>query len=347
MATQPLASYTQRDAQSEFDLLRDLLAGAVAPASSGAHKPTSSSEPSSLPANAALLEQLLDAPAGIAKRSRPVALRSAAEQRRQTLRGYRLRNWVDTALHQTERLLFVGAVLVFGYWFVDGPVRDWMHAQQSPITAPAVAASLRPLTPRPNPAGERAAPLAPDERSSLRGVPLPYIKPGAESTSSAPPIAAPADDFFAPRQRPLDAPVVTTPPQPQRLQIPAIGIDTSVKEVFIADGAWEVAEYAAGFLHGTALPGDGNTVMAAHAGIRGAVFRDIGALKLGDDVFVEAGGWSYHYRVRETKSVWPEQVEVLDPTPSAVLTMLTCTNWDTQRLVVVADLVDSKPSPGP
>jgi sortase A len=50
--------------------------------------------------------------------------------------------------------------------------------------------------------------------------------------------------------------------------------------------------------------------------------------------------------VRDSKNVWPTQVEVLDPTDTPVVTLITCTNWDTQRLVVVADLVDSKPSPG-
>ena len=87
--------------------------------------------------------------------------------------------------------------------------------------------------------------------------------------------------------------------------------------------------------------------MAGHAGIRGAVFRDLGAVAATNDIYLDAAGWRYHYRVRDSKSVWPNQVEVLDATPKPVLTLMTCTNWDTQRLVVVADLVDSKPIPGP
>jgi sortase A len=121
-----------------------------------------------------------------------------------------------------------------------------------------------------------------------------------------------------------------------------------VKEVFVVDGAWQVADYAAGYLNGTGLPGEtGNTVLAGHAGLRGAVFRDLGALAPGDTIFLDAAGLRYHYRVRELKSVWPNQTEVLDPTTTATLTLLTCTNWDTQRLVVVADLLESKPSPRP
>jgi sortase A len=116
-----------------------------------------------------------------------------------------------------------------------------------------------------------------------------------------------------------------------------------VVETFIVNEEWEVAEYAAGYLNGTAFPGDGNTALAGHAGLRGAVFRDLGALQWGDDVYVDAGGWRFHYRVRESKNVWPDQVEVLDPSQTPILTLMTCTNWDTQRLVVVADLVESKP----
>jgi sortase A len=167
---------------------------------------------------------------------------------------------------------------------------------------------------------------------------LPYI---TNDMASAPP----ADDFLAPRQGNVSAPLIEAP-QPTHLQIPSIGLDTPVKEVFIVDGAWQVADYAAGYLHDTGLPGSGNTVLAGHAGLRGAVFRDLGALAANADVYLDAAGWRYHYRVRESQSVWPTQVEVLEPTTIPVLTLMTCTNWDTQRLVVVADLIDSKPLPG-
>ena len=86
--------------------------------------------------------------------------------------------------------------------------------------------------------------------------------------------------------------------------------------------------------------------ISGHLGLRGGVFATLPALQPGADIYIDAGGWRYHYRVRESKNVWPEQVEILDQTPTAVLTLLTCTNWDTQRLVVVADLVESKPFTG-
>jgi len=120
-------------------------------------------------------------------------------------------------------------------------------------------------------------------------------------------------------------------------------MDTPVVEVFLQDNVWQVADDAAGYHHGTGLPGAGNVVMAGHKGVRGAVFARLEALTPGHDIFVTAADTRYHYRVRETRRVWPSQVEVMYPTPSPTLTLLTCTNWDLQRFVVVADLVESVP----
>jgi sortase A len=282
-----------------------------------------------------LLAALLGAPTIPSEARRPpIALRSIPEARRQALRGFQLRTWVDTWLQHGERLLLVLALLVFSYWFVDGPLRDWLHEQEPSVaSAPvAVAAVVAPSVAAPS-----AASAAKPRAEAI--VPLPSVN---IDNASAPAM----DDFMAPRQGAVSEPLAIAP-QPSHLVIPSIQLDTPVKEVFVVDGAWEVADYAAGYLHNTGLPGSGNTVLAGHAGIRGAVFRDLGALVANNDIYLDAAGWRYHYRVRDSKSVWPNQVEVLDPTPKPVLTMMTCTNWDTQRLVVVADLVDSKPIPGP
>jgi sortase A len=303
------------------------------------------SQTSSDPNPLDLLQALLDAPpAPSGARLGPVVLRSVSEQRRYALRRYQLRTWVDRTLVYAERLLLLATFAFFSYWLLDGPVRDWVHD----LYQPARGASAT------NPVAQAASgpsATAPGARPN-RAVLLPSIRPGAPSAP-----AALAHDFIAPRGRPPAAPGAAAPqqlltapgavaPQPTHLLIPAIGLDTPVVETFIVNEEWEVAEYAAGYLHSTALPGDGNTALAGHAGVRGAVFRDLGALNFGDDIYVDAGGWRYHYRVRESKSVWPDQVEVLDPSRAPILTLMTCTNWDTQRLVVVADLVDSKPFPG-
>ena len=278
----------------------------------------------------ALLAALLGTPTGSSETRRPpIGLRSMPELRRQALRGFRVRTWVDSLLQHGERLLLVLALLVFGYWVIDGPLRDWLHEQEPTLASAPVAVAAIAAQPA-------AGPAKPPADTT---VPLPSIH---TNTTSAPAM----DDFMAPRQGAVSSPLVTAP-QPNHLVIPSLQLDTPVKEVFVVDGAWEVADYAAGYLHDTGLPGSGNTVLAGHAGLRGAVFRDLGALVANDDIYLDAAGWRYHYRVRDSKSVWPDQVEVLDPTPTPVLTLMTCTNWDTQRLVVVAELIDSKPLPNP
>jgi len=143
-----------------------------------------------------------------------------------------------------------------------------------------------------------------------------------------------------PPAAPEAPPAPATDLRPTRVYAPKAGIDAPVTEVFLQDGAWGVADYAAGYLHGTGVPGDGNMVMAGHKGIYGAVFANLERVRPGDDIWVEAAGRRFHYRVRATGNVWPSDVEVMYPTPTPTLTLLTCTNWDMQRFVVVADLID-------
>ncbi len=278
-------------------------------------RPTDNQEPHDL------LQALLEkptAPPGVSLT--PAALRSVEAQRDHALRGFLRRTWVDGVLRHAEPALLLAALVVFAIWLADGPIRDWLHTQGQQASA-APAPTSAPAA-QPTAAAQAAA--------------LPFVTTAMSQTDGLDGVLAPRRALPPPRE---------AAPEPTRLSIPAIQVDTAVKEVFVVDGVWEVAEYAAGYLHGTALPGDGNTALAGHAGLRGAVFRDLGRLKPGDEVYLEAGGWSYRYRVRSLTDVWPTQVEVLDPTPAPVLTMLTCTNWDTQRLVVVADLIDAKPSP--
>jgi sortase A len=250
----------------------------------------------------------------------PVALRSRHQQRDHALQAFQRRTWVDRMLPRVERVLIVGLLVVLGVWLWNGPIYDWLHAP--PPLAQAVA--------QPTAVPVKAEPLV--------NAPLPFTVPDME-------VPLPADDYLVPRQAAESIGANEAVAQPVRLLVPTIGLDTPIKEVFVVDGAWEVADYAAGYLNGTALPGEGNTALAGHAGLRGAVFRDLGKLVEGDPVSLEAGGWIYEYRVRTAYNVWPTQVEVLEAGTNPILTLITCTNWDTQRLIVVADLVASKPLP--
>jgi sortase A len=286
-------------------------------------------------ADETLLATLLEAPSPSVRPLRPARLRSLGQRQSIALEGYRLRTWVDCTLGYAERALLVAALLAFGFWLVDGPVRDWLYTRSA---QPVVAAPAQPTAQR-SAAQSRAARGLPQARPAadkVRQPSLPFVTDAAHSEGERA-----IDAFLAPGYTPPGR--QNTAPQPQRLAIPAIGLDTPIVETFLVDGMWQVAEYAAGYMSGTALPGEGNTALSGHAGLRGAVFRDLGRLRPGDVAVLEAGGWRYEYRVREALTVWPTQVEVLDPTPTSVLTLITCVTWDTQRLVVVADLVSAVP----
>jgi sortase A len=131
---------------------------------------------------------------------------------------------------------------------------------------------------------------------------------------------------------------------PTSLEIPSIGLRSGVVEVTIENGIWQVAEYAAGYHRGTARPGTlGNTVISGHKGMAGAVFARLEEVNIGDMVYLTAGSHEYQYQIIEKKNVWPNQVEVMAPTSTPVLTLITCTTYDMQRLIVVARLVQGYP----
>ncbi len=143
---------------------------------------------------------------------------------------------------------------------------------------------------------------------------------------------------------------IPRPELPTRLVIPAIALDTRVVEVgiVIEDGkpVWGTAAFAVGYHRGTALPGEkGNTVMAGHISSpvshKGDVFRRLPELRIGDRVEVYTAERRLTYEVTEIRVVSPTAVDVMDPTPDATLTLITCypDRVYTKRLVVVAKLV--------
>lgn len=189
----------------------------------------------------------------------------------------------------------------------------------------------------------------------LRGTDHPTVRPvrswsvglGQGRLSSPEEAAAQAPLPFLPYSSTLEleapyVPVPTPAPgneMPTRLLIPRIQLDTPVVEVTIEAGVWQVAQYAVGYHRGTARPGTvGNTVMSGHKGVYGAPFRRLDELSPGDEILVVAGTRLYRYVVREKTSVWPHQVEVMAQTADPILTLITCTAYDTRRLVVIAQL---------
>jgi len=77
-----------------------------------------------------------------------------------------------------------------------------------------------------------------------------------------------------------------------------------------------------GHIEKTAMPGQlGNVGIAGH---RDTFFRSLRQVQLGDDVLLETPSGRLHYRVASFRVVGPSDVDVLDPTSEATLTLVTC-----------------------
>lgn len=103
-----------------------------------------------------------------------------------------------------------------------------------------------------------------------------------------------------------------------RIEISAIGL-----EVMILEGTEdETLRRAVGHIPGTSLPGqEGNVAIAGH---RDTFFRPLRNIRKDDEITLTALNGSYRYRVDSTRVVEPEDIEVLDDSEDAVLTLVTC-----------------------
>lgn len=102
------------------------------------------------------------------------------------------------------------------------------------------------------------------------------------------------------------------------LSIPKVGI-----EVPVLPGTDElVLNRGAGLIEGTVRPGEaGNSGIAAH---RDGFFRGLKDVGPGDAIELRTLSGSRAFVVESVRIVAPEDVSVLDPTPSPVLTLVTC-----------------------
>lgn len=102
------------------------------------------------------------------------------------------------------------------------------------------------------------------------------------------------------------------------MRIPSVALEIPVyvgtEEVNLTRGA--------GVIEGTAMPGTvGNTGIAAH---RDGYFRSLKDVAMGDLVELETADAVHRYRVSEIFIVTPDDIEILDPIPRNVLTLVTC-----------------------
>lgn len=172
----------------------------------------------------------------------------------------------------------------------------------------------------------------------LPGSSFPPLAAGELPGSSFAPEALPASIGVNVQQAPPLPPPTPGLQSPTRIVIPAIGVDWPV----VPGDSWEQLKLGVGHHAGSADPGArGNMILSGHNDVFGEVFKDLEALKNGDEVHVFAGGKLFKYAVRAKRIVTPGDLTVLSPTREAVVTLITCHPYrvDTHRLVVIAQLI--------
>ena len=122
------------------------------------------------------------------------------------------------------------------------------------------------------------------------------------------------------------------------LRIPRLGI-----EVPVLPGADDLTmNRAVGHIPGTAQPGaSGNVAVVGH---RDGFFRPLKDIVLGDRIELETHAGTRVYGVSSLEIVEPTDLSVLDPTPTPVLTLVTCYPFyfighAPQRFIVRADVL--------
>lgn len=103
-----------------------------------------------------------------------------------------------------------------------------------------------------------------------------------------------------------------------RLEIPRIGLSAIVMQ---GDDE-NTLKVAVGHLPDTPLPWqEGNAALAGH---RDTFFRPLRHLRVGDEILLETARGTFRYRSTRHVVVEPHELWVLDPSPAAALTLITC-----------------------
>lgn len=129
---------------------------------------------------------------------------------------------------------------------------------------------------------------------------------------------------------------------PFRISIPEINIDWIVNE----GTDYLTLRKGPGFFIGSTFPGEeGTCVVAGHRTTYGAPFNRLDELEEGDEIFIEtSGNEKFTYFVTEKKSVYPQDLSVLENTDYPSLVLSTCTPkfFATRRLIIFAGIEEEE-----
>jgi sortase A len=234
------------------------------------------------------------------------------------LEGRRAATWGDRVLLAIELLAAAGLVYIFfnGLGVLDTLNREM--ASSFALAAPGTAGPTPLLGPVVLPSGHTAPQEGQPARPNEAEIPE-HLRVQMQVYSASIQIPTPG------------------PEQALGLRIEAIGVNAPI----VQGDDWEALKRGVGQHIGTANPGqNGNLVLTGHDDIYGEVFKELDQLEPGDEVTVFTATHSYTYIITETQIVAPTDVHVMDATPGATLTLISCYPYriDTQRIVVFAEL---------
>ncbi len=125
--------------------------------------------------------------------------------------------------------------------------------------------------------------------------------------------------------------------KPTKVKISSVGIDLAIEEGNIKDGVWQISENQATHLDVSKNPGDGgNVVIYAHN--KGNLFGPLRKVKQGDEIkILNSNNQEFIYKVNQTITVTPQEIDYVLPKNEETLTLYTCTGFlDSKRFIVVA-----------
>lgn len=125
-------------------------------------------------------------------------------------------------------------------------------------------------------------------------------------------------------------------PIPTHIFIPW-NTDADIEPLSLDDGNWQISDNKVTYLLNSARPGEaGNIILYGHN--RREILGNIRALKGGEKItLTTSDGVKHEYLVKSVHEVEPDQLELLAPSKTEVLTLYTCSGfWDSLRFIVKA-----------
>jgi LPXTG-site transpeptidase (sortase) family protein len=209
------------------------------------------------------------------------------------------------------------------------------------------------------------APADGQDTRSVQTAPDSIAAPGPRGSGGAAPNPLPVDDAEPPVEPDVEIVADTyeegdsaleSPPRygpPLRMQIPRIGVNSSVTKVAVANGEYQVPGWDVGHHADSSEPGQpGNSVFNGHLETinAGRVFARLKDLRVGDAVYVYTATHRLDWVIREVRTVPDTEYGFILPTEDTRITLYTCagrynplTRGYTHWLVLTGELVEATP----